>query len=162
MVPTQPMPEASFPKQQATATCATSEQVHLVCYINLFLTIIQTFKLCYFVLYVQVNPWVLRRYGIYPRLVIIPPEGGINNQPRGCPVSPRIPIPWVNHYIICSQGNSNQNSESFCVTRLAPTMGLFVLLLPKPKTLSVPCCLTPYSLAEVCCHNEQLLLSLLS
>ena len=45
----------------------------------------------------MVNPWVPRQYGIYPRRLIIPPSGGIINQPRVYPIPPR--NPWVNLYV---------------------------------------------------------------
>ena len=78
-----------------------------------------------FLSYKIVNPWAPRRHVIYPRRLIIPPSGGIINQPRVYHVPPR--NPWVNLYVpqslrqttgeryICVSELSDKTQSSECV-----------------------------------------------
>ena len=105
-------------------------------------------------------------YGTSPRLVIYTALWlctlvVYNSQPQ---VYIRITSePWVNHFVAKETPVRFQNCFVSWGWQLQwrQMIGrrLYVSvfwLLPKPKTLSMACFLDPYSLADVCCCNEQL------
>ena len=104
---------------------------------------------------------ILRWYGIYPRLVNIMPEGSMNNQLKGYCILPKEQS--VNHFVAKELQSDFRIILLHEVGSYNGTRRLIVSvrwLLPNPKTLSVACSLAPYSMAEDCCHNKQILLSL--